>query len=761
MSRVNYEADRMLDEYIHDYFVKRQLHASASTFQTEGNVSTEPVVIDAPNGFLFEWWSVFWEIFVNRTGARRSEAAVAYLKMQQIKAREMRQQREQELPNPNQNQQTQMQLPALQQQCIGGTQFVSGCANCPIHNNPLMRKNQAICNVMPIKMYDDKLKLHPQRDAFDDATIKQKETDKVGQLLDSNHASLLKGQTTTTGQTFLCTPSILPANVQAQNQTQQLPGSRQGFDQVRSGFVQQNNSMQSASFNQFSRQPQFMLQAQQNSVLPSVCDHESRKLRRYFKIQTMGLERDGQSDFVSDSIPNIGRSAQAGSPLLLHPDSDMSLQQQVQKSIQEFQPSQHPLSSQKSQCLQRQAKIGSESMIVDGNDQASKRKIGRKRKPASSSGPANSSGTAKATASCISSPSTPSAQTPGDVMTAPTVQQNGLGSLTSAQNQLDDMEHIVDGEHLGDNVKSDLSPDAAVNRQSVDQEFSFKEIKFVKASSHKVECCHFSSDGTLFVTGGDDRKASLWCTESFNLKSTFEEHTQQITDVRFCPSMLHIATSSADKTVRVWGADNPGYSLRTFSGHASTVVSVDFHPSCNDLICSCDNTEIRYWNIKEGSCAKVFKGGATQIRFQPCMGSLLAAAKDKFISIYDVETLRCRLKLKGHNDPVRCVCWHPSGEYLASLSDDQVIIWNVAPGNGRITHELILPGKNMNTCAFHPLHNVLVIGCNETLVLWDFSQNQTMTLLRAHNSLVSSLAVSNVTGLVASVSHDNYFKIWK
>lgn len=39
------------------------------------------VVIDAPNGFLFEWWSVFWEIFVNRTGARRSEAAVAYLKV--------------------------------------------------------------------------------------------------------------------------------------------------------------------------------------------------------------------------------------------------------------------------------------------------------------------------------------------------------------------------------------------------------------------------------------------------------------------------------------------------------------------------------------------------------------------------------------------------------------------------------------------------------------------------------------------------------
>lgn len=26
------------------------------------------------------------------------------------------------------------------------------------------------------------------------------------------------------------------------------------------------------------------------------------------------------------------------------------------------------------------------------------------------------------------------------------------------------------------------------------------------ASTHKVECCHFSSDGKLFATGGHDKK---------------------------------------------------------------------------------------------------------------------------------------------------------------------------------------------------------------------------------------------------------------
>jgi len=52
----------------------------------------------------------------------------------------------------------------------------------------------------------------------------------------------------------------------------------------------------------------------------------------------------------------------------------------------------------------------------------------------------------------------------------------------------------------------------------------------------------------------------------------------------------------------------PGYSLRTFTGHSSTVMSLDFHPNKDDLICSCDGDgEIRYWSINNGSCARVWK----------------------------------------------------------------------------------------------------------------------------------------------------------
>ena len=63
-----------LDVYIYDYLVKRNLQATAKAFIAEGKVATDPVAIDAPGGFLFEWWSIFWDIFHSSTAKASSSA---------------------------------------------------------------------------------------------------------------------------------------------------------------------------------------------------------------------------------------------------------------------------------------------------------------------------------------------------------------------------------------------------------------------------------------------------------------------------------------------------------------------------------------------------------------------------------------------------------------------------------------------------------------------------------------------------------------
>jgi WD40 repeat protein len=112
----------------------------------------------------------------------------------------------------------------------------------------------------------------------------------------------------------------------------------------------------------------------------------------------------------------------------------------------------------------------------------------------------------------------------------------------------------------------------------------------------------------------------------------------------------------------------PTYCVQEYSGHSSAIMSLDFHPKKTDFFCFCDSeNEIRYYNISSSSCTRVskvgqtnafchmffkqfyaslifitmmFQGGNAKVRFQPGSGQLLAAASDKVVSIFDVETDR-------------------------------------------------------------------------------------------------------------------------
>uniref|UniRef100_A0A1D1YNW2 Transcriptional corepressor LEUNIG n=1 Tax=Anthurium amnicola TaxID=1678845 RepID=A0A1D1YNW2_9ARAE len=579
-----------------------------------------------------------------------------------------------------------------------------------------------------------------------------------------------------------------------------------GLDQLRSGLLQQQKSFMQSSQQipqlhllSPQQQQQLLLQAQQTLASPSAGDPDGQKLRILLNNRNMALGRENQPNPIGD-VPNVGSLLPTGA-VLPRADTDMLIKKiaQLHQQSSSQQPQlQHPaISSQQSQNsnhhLHQQDKMGTASITVDGsmsnsfrgNDQASKNQGGRKRKqPVSSSGPANSSGTANtAGPSPSSAPSTPSTHTPGDVISMPPLQHSGgsskpltmfgsdgTGTLTSSNQLWDDKgELLVEDGSLDDNVESFLSHDDADPRDpigcgmDVSKGCTFNNVGVIRASSTKVICCHFSSDGKLLATGGHDKRAVLWYTDTLKSKTQLEEHIMLITDVRFSPSMPRLATSSFDKTVRVWDADNPGYSLRTFTGHSASVMSLDFHPSKEDLICSCDgDSEIRYWSINNGSCARVFKGGTSQVRFQPRLGRYLAAAAENVVSILDVETQTCRHSLQGHTKLVHSVCWDPSGDFVASVSEDSVRVWTLESGSeGDCIHELNCNGNKFHSCVFHPTYpSLLIIGCYQSLELWNMAENKTMTF-SAHEGLIASLAVSSVNGLVASASHDSFVKLWK
>lgn len=851
MAHSNWEADKMLDVYIYDYLLKRNLHTSAKAFMQEGKVSADPVAIDAPGGFLFEWWSVFWDIFIARTNEKHSEVAASYIETQQMKAREQ------------QHQQLQLQqIQLLQQRHVQQQQrrdvnhgSINGVSNGINSENML---GQATANAMATKIYEERLK-HPH----------QRDGDSPAQLLDANRNALLKAASNPSGVLLQSTAALQQVQARSQHMgvnTQEIkneanvvlnqrspitdpslfgvpgavqpksnllnPGMNQGVgalalkgwplavDQLRPSLVQQGHKsfMQSPQQLQFQllspqQQQQFLMQSQQqtqgNLTSSGSQVHGEIDPRRFRPLLRGGMAGKEGHPAGSDSSQHAGSPMQAASPMARASSQEQTdillklkmaqiqqqpLAQQQQQQQQQQEQQQQQLQQTGSQNQQQDRMTGVVCVPSDSNNAMSFQtgdQSGRKRKQPSSSGPANSTGTGNTAAPSLNSaPSTPSTHTPGDVMSiAGTLHHSSSMSknlmmygsdgtgLASPSNQLADIEHFGEVGSLDDNVESFLSQDdgdirdglfgtikrsPTEHNMDVSNGFSFNEFSCLRASTSKVVCCHFSSDGKLLASAGHDKKAVLWNMDTLKLKNTLDEHSHLITDVRFSPNSTRLATSSFDKSVKVWDAENPSYPFRTLNGHMTSVMSLDFHSNNGgDLLCSSDsNSEIRYWSVSQGACTRVSKGGMAQVRFQPCGGQLLAAAAENIVSIFDVETDTCIHSLQRHIKPVHSVCWDATGDFLASVSEDSVRVWSLT-SHGECIHELSCNGNKFHSCVFHPKYlSLLVIGCYQSLELWNMAENKSMTL-PAHEGLIAGLAQSPATGMVASASHDKCVKLWK
>ncbi|KAE8703981.1 PPPDE peptidase domain-containing protein 2-like isoform 1 [Hibiscus syriacus] len=202
MAQSNWEADKMLDVYIHDYLLKRKLHASAKAFMTEGKVATDPVAIDAPGGFLFEWWSVFWDIFIARTNEKHSEAAAAYIESQQLKAKEQQQLQMQQL-QLMQHRNVQLQRRDPSHHALGGSVNT-------INSEGMI--GQPSASVLAMKMYEERVK-HPH----------SADSETSSALIDANRISLYKTQTNNQGQLLQGSPGRYQSEVNLGGNQKSLP----------------------------------------------------------------------------------------------------------------------------------------------------------------------------------------------------------------------------------------------------------------------------------------------------------------------------------------------------------------------------------------------------------------------------------------------------------------------------------------------------------------------------------------------------------
>jgi WD40 repeat protein len=298
--------------------------------------------------------------------------------------------------------------------------------------------------------------------------------------------------------------------------------------------------------------------------------------------------------------------------------------------------------------------------------------------------------------------------------------------------------------------------------------------------THTVDSVTFSPDGHTLATTSLDRTARLWDIRDLHHPTslgTLTGHTTQVYSVAFSPDGHTLATTSADKKARLWDIRDPRHpmALATLTGHTNSVYSVVFSPDGHTLATTSADTTARLWDIRDPRHPMALAtltghtGYVYSVVFSPDEHTLATASRDGTARLWDVRDAQHPTPLStltGHISYVYSVAFSPDGHTLATASNDRTArLWDVRDAQ-HPTPLSTLTGHTdaVRSVAFSPDGHTLVTTSNDrTARLWDVRDPRHPTslgTLTGHLNGVGSVAFSPDGHTLATASDDNTARLW-
>ncbi|MGB3512483.1 MAG: AAA-like domain-containing protein, partial [Microcoleaceae cyanobacterium] len=266
----------------------------------------------------------------------------------------------------------------------------------------------------------------------------------------------------------------------------------------------------------------------------------------------------------------------------------------------------------------------------------------------------------------------------------------------------------------------------------------------------------FSPDGQTIATSSRDKTIKLWQRDGTLIK-TLTGHSALVYGVAFSPDGQTIASTSNDKTIKLWHRD--GTLIKTLSGHQAAVIGIAFSPDGQTIATSSRDKTIKLWKL-DGTLLKTLTGHTApvlQVAFSPDGELIASTSDDRTIKLWRTDGTLVKT-LTGHTDEIYGVAFSPDGELIASASDDRTIkLWRT---DGTLVKTLTGHTDEIYGVVFSPDGEMIVSGSRDkTVKLWQ-RDGTLLKTFKGHNGEIWQVAVSPDRLLIASASNDGTVKLW-